>query len=73
MLCIASTAAAAFIINSYARVFWAVAFAVLITFWAAYDGTVHAFMTYDAFIAILHARGFIGDAFSQFMPAFIDS
>jgi lipid A ethanolaminephosphotransferase len=71
VLCIASTAATAFIANSYARVFWALAFGVLIAFWAAYEGTVHAFMTYDAFIAMLHARGFIGDAFSQFMPAFI--
>lgn len=71
LFCTASTVAVAFIINFYVRFLYALLFAVLLTFWAAYEGTVHTFMTYDAFITMLHARGFIGDALSQFLPAFL--
>jgi glucan phosphoethanolaminetransferase (alkaline phosphatase superfamily) len=72
-LCIGSTVAAAFIVNSYGRIFCALLFGSFMTFWTAYQAILHAFMTYDAFITMLHARGFIGDAFSQFMPEFIKS
>jgi glucan phosphoethanolaminetransferase (alkaline phosphatase superfamily) len=44
---------------------------LLLTFWAAYQSILQSFMTYDAFIAMLSAKAFIGDAVSQFMTAFI--
>jgi glucan phosphoethanolaminetransferase (alkaline phosphatase superfamily) len=71
LLCTVSTVAVAFVINSYVRIAYALLFGVLLTFWVAYEATVRTFMTYDAFITMLHARGFIGDALSQFMPIFL--
>jgi hypothetical protein len=71
VLCTVSTIAVAFIINSYVRVFYALLFGSLLTFWVAYEGTLHAFMTYDAFITMLHSRAFIGDAWAQFMSIFV--
>ena len=71
VLCIASTAAVAFIVNSYLRISYAIFFGLLLTFWAAYQAILQSFMTYDAFITMLSARAFIGDAVSQFMPVFI--
>jgi glucan phosphoethanolaminetransferase (alkaline phosphatase superfamily) len=71
VLCTASTVTVTFIINSYARVSYAILFGSLLTFWTAYQAILQTFMTYDAFITMLHSRAFIGDALSQFMPIFI--
>jgi lipid A ethanolaminephosphotransferase len=71
VLCTVSTVAVAFVINSYVRVLYAIVCGALLTFWASYEAVLHAFMTYDAFITMLHSRAFIGDAWAQFMPIFI--
>ena len=73
LLCTVSTAAVAFIINSYVRFLYALMFGVMLTFWLAYQGILHTFMTYDSFITMLHARGFIGDALSEFVAIFVRS
>jgi len=70
-LCVASTLAVAFIANFYVRILYAIFFGLLLTFWAAYQAVLQSFMTYDAFITMLSAKAFIGDAISQFMPVFI--
>jgi len=68
VLCGASTLAVAFIVNTYIRISYAIFFGLLLTFWAAYQTILQSFMTYDAFITMLSAKAFIGDAVSQFMP-----
>lgn len=71
LLCTVSTVAVAFIINSYIRFLYAVLFGTMVTFWVAYQAILHTFMTYDSFITMLHARGFLGDALREFMPVFL--
>jgi len=65
-LCVASTLAAAFVRNPFVRAGFAVVFATFLTFWTAYEATLRTFMTYEAFLAMLHARAFMAEAVRQF-------
>jgi lipid A ethanolaminephosphotransferase len=71
LLCAASTVAVAFIVNSYLRISYAIFFGLLLAFWASYQAILQSFMTYDAFITMLSAKAFVGDAVSQFLPVII--
>jgi lipid A ethanolaminephosphotransferase len=69
--CVVATICAAFIRTPWLRVAYALLFAAALAFSYIYQAIVADFMTYDAYVAMLRSRAFIGDAFTQFLPAFL--
>jgi len=64
---------AAYIKNNLVRVLYALILSSAFIFNATYVRAMNDFLTYPSFISLINARGFIGDAFTQFYEPFIAS
>jgi glucan phosphoethanolaminetransferase (alkaline phosphatase superfamily) len=64
--CAVSTLFAAFTRSRALRLFYAISFALSVAFAYGYQAIMANFLTYDAFVTMVRARGFLGETLTQF-------